>query len=154
MLMLYKAFFMSHLNTVNQPLYLWLKFTPLKTNAAVILTFWIHCQINFAPQATESWFYLDTRGLHNTLSEPHWVKGYLGTSNRSHWIALIYKSFTFFQMCFLYVWGLHTMCSIFPFQNDLLSCSFSIQGLFNRIPVLILQIQGLFMEKVIFKEFF
>lgn len=46
------------------------------------------------------------------------------------------------------------MCSIFPFQNDLLSCSFSIQGLFNRIPVLILQIQGLYKEKVIFKEFF
>ena len=30
------------------------------------------------------------------------------------------------------------MCSIFPFQNDLLGCGFSIQGLFNKIPVLFL----------------
>ena len=29
----------------------------------------------------------------------------------------------------------------------------SIQGLFNKIPVLFLQIQGVFKEKVIFKEF-
>jgi len=45
------------------------------------------------------------------------------------------------------------MCSIFPFQNDLLCCSFGIQGLFNKIPVLFLQIQGVFKEEVISKEF-
>jgi len=45
------------------------------------------------------------------------------------------------------------MSSIFPFQNNLLDCSFSIQGLFNKIPVLHLQIQGVFKEKVNFKEF-
>ena len=45
-------------------------------------------------------------------------------------------------MRFSYVRGLSTMCSIFPFQSDLLGCSFSIQGLFNKIPVLFLQIQG------------
>ena len=39
------------------------------------------------------------------------------------------------------------MCSIFPFQNDLLGCGFSIQGLFNKIPVLFLQIQEVFKEK-------
>ena len=38
-------------------------------------------------------------------------------------------------------------------SNDLLGCSFSIQGLFNKIPLLFLQIQGVFKEKVIFKEF-
>ena len=45
------------------------------------------------------------------------------------------------------------MSSIFPFQNNLLDCSFSIQGFFNKIPVLYLQIQGVFKEKVNFKEF-
>ena len=45
------------------------------------------------------------------------------------------------------------MSSIFPFQNNLLDCSFSIQGLFNKIPILYLQIQGVFKEKVNFKEF-
>ena len=45
------------------------------------------------------------------------------------------------------------MSSVFPFQNDLLSCSFSIQGLFNKIPGLYLQIQGVFKEKVNFNEF-
>ena len=45
------------------------------------------------------------------------------------------------------------MCSIFPFQNAFLACSFSIQGLSNKISVLFLQIQGVFKEKVIFKEF-
>ena len=45
------------------------------------------------------------------------------------------------------------MCSIFPFQNDLLGCSFSIQGLFSKIPVLFLQMQGIFKEEVIFEEF-
>ena len=44
------------------------------------------------------------------------------------------------------------MCSIFPFQNDL-GCSFSIQGLFSKIPVPFLQMQGIFKEEVIFKEF-
>ena len=45
------------------------------------------------------------------------------------------------------------MCSIFPFSNDLFGCNLSIQGLLNKIPVLFLQIQGVFKEKVIFKEF-
>jgi len=45
------------------------------------------------------------------------------------------------------------MCSIFPFQNDLLAFSFGIQGLSNKIPVLFLQIQVVFKEKVIVKEF-
>ena len=44
------------------------------------------------------------------------------------------------------------MSSIFPFQNNLLDCSFSIQGFFNKIPILYLQIQGVFKEKVNFKD--
>ena len=48
------------------------------------------------------------------------------------------------------------MCSIFLFlfQNDLLGCSFSIQGFFNKIPVLFLQIQGVFNEKNHFQGVF
>ena len=45
------------------------------------------------------------------------------------------------------------MSSIFPFKNNLLDCSFSIQELFNKIPVLYLQIQEVFKVKVNFKEF-
>jgi len=45
------------------------------------------------------------------------------------------------------------MCSIFPVPNDLFGCDFSIQGLFNKIPVLFLQIQGVFKEKLISMEF-
>ena len=44
------------------------------------------------------------------------------------------------------------MCSIFSFPNDLFGCNFSIQGLLNKIPVLFLQIQGVFKEKIIFKD--
>ena len=66
----------------------------------------------------------------------------------------IQKLRLFFKMRFSSVEGLNTMCTIFPFQNDLLACSLSIQRLFNKIPVLFLQIQGVFNEKVIFKEFF
>ena len=45
------------------------------------------------------------------------------------------------------------MCSIFLFQNDLLGCSFSIQEFFNKIPVLFLQIQGVFKENIIYWEY-
>ena len=42
------------------------------------------------------------------------------------------------------------MRSIFLFQNDLLGSSFSIQGFFNKIPVLFLQTQGVFKENIIY----
>ena len=41
------------------------------------------------------------------------------------------------------------MSSLFPFQNNLLDRSFSVQGLFNKIPVLYRQIQGVFKKKSI-----
>ena len=43
--------------------------------------------------------------------------------------------------------------SIFRYKSDLLGCSFSVPGLLNKIPALILQIQRVFKKKVIFKEF-
>ena len=41
----------------------------------------------------------------------------------------------------------------FPFKMTYWAVVSSIQGLFNKIPVLFLQIQGVFKEKAIFKEF-
>ena len=43
--------------------------------------------------------------------------------------------------------------SIFHYQSDLLGCSFSVPGCFNKFPALFLQIQRVFKRKVIFKEF-
>ena len=41
----------------------------------------------------------------------------------------------------------------FPIKMTYWAVVSSIQGLFNKIPVLFLQIQGVFKDKVIFKEF-
>ena len=118
------------------------------------LPFWpFQFIVEYTNTPTDSRFYLHIGRLHNTFREPHWRSSYLDTSNRCHWIVHIYKSFAFFKMLFSHGWGLNTTCSIFSFQNDLLCCSFSIQGLFHKIPVLFLQIQGVFKEKVISKEF-
>lgn len=86
-------FLLSPLFTCNQSAFvLWIKFPLLIMNEVASLTPWIHCQINFAPPATEG-------GLHNAFGRPIKRSSHLDTSYKKHWIVLTQKSFTFFQKC-------------------------------------------------------
>ena len=105
----------------------------------ISLSFWIHHQMSRLEQQIHGSICTEggTQHMYRTPLKERFLRYFDYTELPSST-----KASPFFKMCFLYMWGLNTMCSIFPFQNDWLGFSFNIQALFNKIPVPFLQIQG------------